>query len=272
MYRMLRDIVAYLEYLNSVCGLSTTVHFSEQKLRWFSDQAFSMLLPYNVHQNLYCTQVKKENWNACTQSQRKVIGKKCENHRFCGTCYAGVCEYICQIIENEAVVGFISVSGYRKPSGKVRSIDVSSWEKNLSEKEIPLALCEAVIPPLCRMFQLLFTYPMEQSANDDYNRILQFIHEQNGQTTLDELCDRFVRSRSYISHLFNEKCGMTLRAYCNDLKLDYAKKLLASTEASITEIALDVGYNDVSYFITLYKKRYGMTPLKFRKQQSMDIY
>lgn len=266
MYKLLNQIVTYLDYLNSVCGLSTTIHFSEEKLCWFSENAFSMLLPYNVHNNPYCTLVKKKNWHLCTQAQKKVIRKKCEDSRFCGTCYAGVYEYIYQITEDSNVVGFIAVSGYRNPDGKRRCIDEASWENYLSAQEIPLEICDAVIPPLCRMFELLFTYPKEDGTGDDYNLILQYINDRNGQITLEELCKQFSRSKSYISHLFNEKCGMNLRTYCNELKLEYARKLIATTAIPITEIALDVGYNDVSYFIVLFKEKYGLTPLQYRKK------
>ena len=271
MYRLLENIVSYLAYLNDECGLSTTVHFSEQKLCWFSKNAFTMLLPYNVHNNPYCALVKKKNWSKCTYSQKKVINKYCSGHSFCGTCYAGVYEYVYQIVEDGNVVGFIAVSGYRKSDGRQRCMDRESWEANLIDRELPLKKIDVLIPPLARMFELLFTYPKEEGGSDDFNLILQYINERNGQVMLDELCEQFNRSKSYISHLFNEKCNTTLRNYCNGLKLEYAKRMLTSTSVPITEIALDAGYNDVSYFIVLFKEKYGMTPLKYRKQTAKRV-
>lgn len=266
MYQLLHQITAYLEYLNSVCGLSTTVHFSEERLCWFSENAFAMLLPYNVHKNPYCTLVKKKNWTRCTQAQKRVIQKKCGGDGFCGTCYAGVCEYDYPIRADGKPVGFIAVSGYRRPDGRSRCVNEAAWEKYLSPSDIPRSLCDAVIPPLGRMFELLFTYPKEDESGDDYNLILQYIHDRNGQVTLEELCRHFNRSKSYISHMFNEKSGKNLRTYCNEVKLEYARKLITATEAPITEIALDAGYNDMSYFIVLFKEKYGLTPLKYRKK------
>lgn len=271
MYKLLSEITAYLQYLNGPCGLNVTVHFTEQKVSWFSDRAFAMLLPYNVHKNPYCTQVKKKDWQRCTLSQKKVIAKKCESRQFCGMCYAGVYEYICQIMENDQVVGFVSVSGYRREEGRARCADAVAWETYLSPEEPPTALLDALIPPLCRMLELLFTYPQERHISDDYIRILQLLHERNGQTSLEELCERFGRSKSYISHLFNEKSGVTLRAYCNELKLEYARKLLTATELPVTDIALEAGFNDVSYFIVLFRQQYGITPLKYRKERAAGI-
>ena len=58
---------------------------------------------------------------------------------------------------------------------------------------------------------------------------------------------------------------MNLRNYCNNLKLEDAKNLLSKTDIPITEIAFDVGFNDVSYFIQLFKNKFSTTPLKYRK-------
>ena len=59
---------------------------------------------------------------------------------------------------------------------------------------------------------------------------------------------------------------MTIKEYCNNLKLEDARKLLAETNFSVTEIAYDSGFNDVSYFISLFKEKYGTSPLKFRNK------
>ena len=83
--------------------------------------------------------------------------------------------------------------------------------------------------------------------------------------TTEEMCIRD-RSRSYISHMFKSRCGVTIRAYCNRLKLEDAKNLLGKTDLPITEIALNVGFGDVSYFIRLFRERFSMTPLQYRKE------
>ena len=49
-----------------------------------------------------------------------------------------------------------------------------------------------------------------------------------------------------------------------------AVHLLCDTKLSIEEIALDVGYENQSYFFRQFKKRYGMTPHKYRKENIKD--
>lgn len=265
MNKLMQDIVSYLDYLNSTLELCTSVHFNSDKLRYFSSELFSMLLPYNVHNNPYCALVKKECWMQCIQEQRKIMSRQDGKAHFCQTCYAGVYEYICQITEGKVVIGYIAVSGYRSNALHEGCLHEESWMKNLCEGPLPIEVCNAVIPPLCRMFELLFTYPLEEDVQGDYHLLLQYLHERHGQVTLNDLCQHFGRSKSYISHMFSDNGNMTLPAYCNELKLNHAKELLGIIHMSITDIAMDVGYNDVSYFILLFKEKFGVTPLQYRK-------
>lgn len=265
MHKLLTNIVTYLKYLNESLNLSTSVHFTDEKLLAFPESVFAMLLPYNVHRNPYCSCVKKTRWEDCICEQEKIM-LKCDNPEgTCETCYAGVQEYIQRIFEGTQVVGYIAVSGYRGEIPSKTCPNEVAWREHLCSDPLPMELCKAVIPPLCHMFELLFTYPLNQELRDEYNLILQFLNERHGQVSLADLCERFGRSKSYLSHMFHEKCGMTLPSYCNDLKLNYAQLLLSSTQIPITEIAMDVGYNDVSYFIVCFRKKTGVTPLQYRK-------
>jgi AraC-like DNA-binding protein len=65
--------------------------------------------------------------------------------------------------------------------------------------------------------------------------------------------------------MFKKNSGMTLRAYCNKLKLEEGERLIRNTDMSVTRIAMDVGFNDVSHFINLFRKKYGVSPLLYRK-------
>lgn len=265
MHELINNIVSYLSFLENKLELSVSVHFSAKKLCSFPDELFSNLAPYSAHKNPYCAFVKKDNWEKCICSQQNILCGDSFGRCFCRSCYAGVREYISLVYDETEIAAYIAVSGYRSALPTQDCINVDIWERCLLHNEIPTELLDKVIPPLCRMFELLLRYPVSDGIQDEYNHILQFLRERHGQVRLDELCARFGRSKSYISHMFNEKCKMSLPAYCNDLKLDYARILLRKFDISITEVALDVGYNDVSYFILRYKEKFGMTPLQYRK-------
>lgn len=266
MEQLLSNIVSYLDYLHKNCNLSVSVHFEEKILNSLPPTALSGLLKYNVHANPYCLAVKREHHGQCVSYQRNIIKSGTKNS-FCSICHAGVYEYIQPILQKETVIGFIAVSGYRQTNTSGKQIDYVLWKNALSEQEIPQSLCDILLPPLKLMLEQLFERYAKETLSE-YNMILQFLHEYHNHISLADLCSHFNRSKSYISHMFKQQNGKTLRAYCNDLKLADAKKLLTHTNRAITEIAFDVGFHDVSYFISLFKQKYGISPLKFRKKQT----
>ncbi|MFD0713831.1 response regulator [Paenibacillus sp. GCM10027626] len=85
---------------------------------------------------------------------------------------------------------------------------------------------------------------------------------------LDELAkDKYFVDPDYLSRLFKRKSGMRFSAYLLSVRMDKAQLLLArSPELSVSEIASEVGFNDYSYFIQMYKKVYGETPGKYRSR------
>ncbi|HJA92211.1 MAG TPA: AraC family transcriptional regulator [Candidatus Eisenbergiella merdipullorum] len=269
MNRLLEEILSYLDHLNGQCGLQVSVHFGKEKLNRMPESVLTALGPYNTHRNPYCIMVKRneEEHRKCLRSQQVVLQKCKKCGSFCGVCHAGVYECLYPIYEDSAVVGYAAVSGYRKKAPPENMADMELWRESLNPEEIPRTLCDTLIPPLCRMLELLFLCPPNSAdADPEYNLIFHYINEHHNRITLSEICLEFGRSRSYISHMFKSRCGVSIRAYCNRLKLEDAKNLLDKTDLPITEIALDVGFGDVSYFIQLFRERFSMTPLQYRKR------
>ncbi len=266
MEKLILNIISYLDYIKNNCGLNVSVHFGENTPNCLPSKAISILMPYNFHSNPYCIAVKKNHHNRCICHQKKIIENSFEES-FCKMCHAGVFEYIHPIYNDEKAIGFVAVSGYRKSEPNVNCENTELWKSGLSEEEIPKELCDAIIPPLRIMLEQLYScYAKETMPANEYNMIVQFLNEYHNNITLSDLCSHFGRSKSYISHMFKKQCGMTLRTYCNNLKLRDAKKLLESTDISVTSIALDTGFNDVSYFIYLFRKKFGVSPLKYRNK------
>ncbi len=72
-------------------------------------------------------------------------------------------------------------------------------------------------------------------------------------------------SVSTAERLFREYTGMTPLKYITEKRFDKARTLLKNGK-NVTEAALESGFCDSSYFILQFRKRYGITPNKFRKQ------
>lgn len=70
---------------------------------------------------------------------------------------------------------------------------------------------------------------------------------------------------NYFSSLFHKVTGKTYKEYLNDLKLEYAKKLVLSGSLSISEVCFASGFNSLPNFLKTFKLRYGMSPGNMRK-------
>ncbi len=82
---------------------------------------------------------------------------------------------------------------------------------------------------------------------------------------LDELLNIAHMSRSNLMRVFRKATGQTPIEYLVRLRIQKAMELLQSTDLSITEIALEVGFNDSNYFTRQFRRILGESPRAFRR-------
>ena len=74
------------------------------------------------------------------------------------------------------------------------------------------------------------------------------------------LAERMGVSYSYFSRSFGHITGQSFKEYLNLTRINHAERLLKTTKKSVTEIAAECGYNNLSYFISVYRRLKGITP------------
>ena len=106
--------------------------------------------------------------------------------------------------------------------------------------------------------------PKHQKVHEvaDY---LQAHPETNEQ--LEELAGKFYISKSYLSRIFKEVTGFSIREYTNIVRVKKAQNLLAYGKYSVTEISELLGFESITYFERVFKKYTACTPLKYRKEK-----
>lgn len=96
-------------------------------------------------------------------------------------------------------------------------------------------------------------------------RIADYIEEHLAEDLRSEDLSRIFRySSNYIGQMFKVEFGCSLNDYINKKRIEHAKKYLRHETLTVSEIAYKVGYNDVHYFCTLFKRYVGITPKQFR--------
>lgn len=97
--------------------------------------------------------------------------------------------------------------------------------------------------------------------------IMNYVQANYIDITLDDLAEKFFLSKPYLSKYIKEKSGMTFGDLVKKIRMKKAKALLKSSNMTVENIAMTVGYQNVEHFNRLFKKAYDMTPMQFRNQK-----
>ena len=84
----------------------------------------------------------------------------------------------------------------------------------------------------------------------------------HSKITLDELAEISGLSKDYLSQLFKKTTGLNITEYIMKKRLSSAKQLL-DRDVNISDTAYALGFCSESYFISCFKKEYGITPKEY---------
>lgn len=105
------------------------------------------------------------------------------------------------------------------------------------------------------------TYPPHQMDVQKIASLKDYI-DKNFLTIekVTALCSEFGMSFSKANSLFKSLYLLTISQYIHDCKMTYAYSNLVTQKYNVTECAIEVGYSNISHFISSFKKRYNVTP------------
>ncbi len=83
--------------------------------------------------------------------------------------------------------------------------------------------------------------------------------------TPEDVASKINMSYSWFRKLFKDYTGVSPAHYIQELKIQEAKQLLASSTIKIKEISFYLGFDDITYFLKVFKKYTGYTPLEYKK-------
>ena len=132
----------------------------------------------------------------------------------------------------------------------------------------------AVKAGVLKLFAILFRgYVVGESSllsenNERYSRIKPAMElmkkRMSEKISLKELASSCNVSEAHFCRMFKELCGRSPMQYLLELRLGRVAKLLKTTEKSVSEIAWESGFDDVSYLCRRFREKYGVTPSKLR--------
>lgn len=112
----------------------------------------------------------------------------------------------------------------------------------------------------------------EERSNTTKNVIReakQYIRDnyQDPDLSVEKICRHLHMSPAYFSTMFKKETGQAYIAYLTDVRLSRAVELLMTTEDKTYIIAEKVGYPEQNYFSYVFKKKFGVSPTKYRSSR-----
>ncbi|WP_212973840.1 helix-turn-helix domain-containing protein [Bacillus sp. J14TS2] len=109
-----------------------------------------------------------------------------------------------------------------------------------------------------------------QKHNSVIEKVKNYIQEHYAEPNLSL---KFVSniadlSPRYLGKLFKESTQQSFSEYLNHTRLEIARELLLTTNETASKISESVGMHNITYFSTLFKKKYGMSPATYREQHT----
>jgi|GEM_PF-326845 len=149
---------------------------------------------------------------------------------------------------------------------ELRKAFMEKWRK-IRDRD---ALCLVLIRTMYNTMEMMTK--IEFSDSGLFKKVISYIKgHYNENIGVERIARHVCLSPSYLIHRFKKQFGMNLTECIAMIRIENAKVLLKSTNASIGAIAHEVGYQDQCYFTKVFKKHTGCTPKEYRKSPARDI-
>ena len=207
----------------------------------------------------------------CTMEYENIIFKK----ELLITDSSDLCsrQFLLPVLHGEipSVSFFTSaLPGYQEISDCFRQIDLLCDAR-------PEGYQLAVKSLLFRFFFLLISRRPEEETDvaphsgalEKLRAILKYVEEHYPEPiTIEDMAALTYYSKSHFMKFFKMHMGSSFIEYLNDYRLTMAEQMLRSSDAPILEIAGQSGFDNLSYFNRIFKRKYGVSPGKWRGKQS----
>ena len=197
------------------------------------------------------------------------------------TCHAGMMETILPIIYEDILIAYLQIGQFRDAEAVYSAPDrlIATAEKYGLDRDVLLTLYEKLptvsedkLTAVCNILDIiiksfwrdgLITYKRSMLSV----RMEKYIEENLGEEIyIEELCDRFLLSKNALYQLFRNEFGTTVNGFITAKRIRAAQRYLTEEKAlNVTQISSLCGFPDYNYFIRVFKKETGVTPLGFRK-------
>lgn len=162
-----------------------------------------------------------------------------------------------------------SALGQYMEKAALASWDTDSLSGPLSVKIALLQILETLFSYEAFLAKSPAAYEQEDFVRYSLKPVFSYIEvHYMEKITLEQLSLLLHMNKNYFCKFFKEKVGKTPFSYLNEYRINQAAALLLKSSLPVTEIALNTGFENISYFIRQFKHYRGCTPSAFRSMKT----
>lgn len=228
----------------------------------------------------FCTELRKNPeadsiCRACDKRAFEKAGREKGLHLY--PCDFGLYEACVPLSDNGKTVGYMMVG--QMLSSKSGSKELVKWKSSdywtsLKDQDQLLERMPVIdyknikasanLMSVCASY-LTFSGQVMEGRPDREKEMLEYIKKNYNRDISDrEISEKFNISRTSYYNAVKKAFGKTKTEYINNLRVENAKRLLASTHLTVRDISAEVGFNDQNYFSRVFRKFTGESPANYR--------
>lgn len=242
-----------------------------------------------THTTPFCRIAKNySSFPLCMRSKTQAINKAIREQKTIeGYCCFGLYEFVKAVVIDDFVRCIIFVGNIVIDKEEtIKRINDTCMEKNIAPDEMirhikyteQNANLETIkkIPDIIDSYiRLIYRSCDISSPLDKCHWVIQNIknyiesnYDEN--ISLKNLSGIYFMNEKYVGTLFHKQVGCSFREYLTKIRISHATNMLINTEKSITDIALDCGFQTVTYFNRVFLKFFGESPTEYRQKNALN--
>ena len=213
----------------------------------------------------------------CDNKGLEEVDKTKKSHTYC--CHMGLTEGIVPIMQDNEIVGYLMLGQIAElenfdrilkctrsatDSEEFYELLLNSLEKTTSCTHEKVEHCMNTLKVLIDYMNL--SYVIQKTGGTVFYNARKYVFDNISSPILPkDICRVIGVSTNTLYKAVKKNTGLSPTEYIRSTKIEKAKRLLKTSELSISEISEAVGIPDTNYFIRVFKNETGSSPLRFRK-------